>query len=258
MGRTQRCVPAIYEKREAVSRLWLASYREAGANSVSWVREILVGELDEENLFVVVDLTEFDLNDLAARGRDGAADEAGFDGKLAMAAVDEDEQLHALGAALVEESVECGTDGAAGVEHVVHEDDVAAIDVEADVAFFDDGAGAGGGEVVAIEADVEHAGIDGRLLDGLDELGDALGEGNAAALDADEAEVGAAVIALDDLVRQPDEGALDLGGGHEPSLLAELWLGGGRSGCGGTGEIAHGLPFMIAAHGTGRRASERE
>ena len=37
-----------------------------------------------------------------------------------MAAVDEDEQLHALGAALVEESVERGADGAAGVEHVVH------------------------------------------------------------------------------------------------------------------------------------------
>ena len=94
-----------------------------------------------------------------------------------------------------------------------------------------------GGEVVAVEADVENAGVDGGLLDGLDELGDALGEGDAAALDADEAEVGAAVVALDDLVRETDEGALDLGGGHEAALLAEVRLGGGRGG--GVGWIAH-------------------
>jgi len=219
-------------------------------------QERLVGELDEENLFVVVDFAQLDFNDFAARGGDGSADEAGLDGKLAVSAVDEHEQLDALGAALVEEGVEGRADGAAGVEDVVHEDDVAAIDVEADVAFFDDRARACGGKVVAIEADVEYAGIDGRFLDGPDELGDALGEGNAAAFDADEAEVGAAVIALDDLVRQSDEGALDLGGGHEAALLAEVWLGGGRSGFGGTGEIAHGLPFMIAADDTGRRGSE--
>jgi hypothetical protein len=222
----------------------------------SAVVEVLVGELDQENLFVVVDLTEFDLNDLASRRGDGAADEAGFNGKLAVSAVDEDEQLHALGAPLVEESIEGRTDGTAGVEDVVHQDDVAAIDVEADFAFFDHRARACSGEVVAIEADVEYTGIDGRLLNGLDELGDALGKGNAAALDADEANVGAAVIALDDLVCKPDEGALYLGGGHEPALLAELWLGGGGSGCGGLGEIAHGLPFMIAADGKGQRASE--
>ena len=47
-----------------------------------------------------------------------------------------------LGAAVVEERVERRADGAAGVEHVVHQDDVAAGDVEADVALGDGGAGA--------------------------------------------------------------------------------------------------------------------
>ena len=74
-----------------------------------------------------------------------------------MAAIDEDEQLDALGAAVVEEGVEGGADGTAGVEDVVHKDDVAAGDVEAEVALGDGGAGAGGGEVVSVELDVEGA-----------------------------------------------------------------------------------------------------
>ena len=48
-----------------------------------------------------------------------------------------------------------------------------------------------------------------------------LREGNAAALDADEAKVGGAVGALDDLVGEADEGAFDLGGRHQAAFFAE-------------------------------------
>ena len=150
-----------------------------------------VDEFYEDDLFVVVDFAELDFDDFAREVGTVRPMKRGFDGQLAVAAVDEDEELDALGAAVVEEGVEGGADGAAGVEDVVHQDDVAAVDVEADVAFFDDGAGAVGGEVVAVEADVEDAGVDGVLFDVVDELGEALGERDAAALDADEAEVGA-------------------------------------------------------------------
>src|SRR5271167_3777326 len=114
-----------------------------------------------------------------------------------MSAVDEDEELDDAGAAMVEECVEGGADGAAGVEDVVHEDDVAAGDVEADGAGGDGRARAGGGEVVAVKADVEYAGVDGVLFDGGDEGADALGEGDSAALDADEAEIFSAVVLFD-------------------------------------------------------------
>src|SRR6185437_15467514 len=138
-----------------------------------------------------------------------------------MATVDEDEELDALGSAVVEECVERGTDGAAGVEDVIHQDDVAAFDVEADLTLLDDRTDVTRREVVTIEADVEHAHVDGLALDGLDELADTLRERNAAALNADEADVGRAIVALDDLMRETDEGALDLRRGHEAALLAE-------------------------------------
>ena len=185
-------------------------------------RALAIEEFYEEDLFVVVDFAEFDFDDFAAGGGNGAAYVLRLDGEFAVAAVDEDEELDGFGAAVVEEGVEGGADGAAGVEDVVHEDDVAAGDVEADVTFFDDGADVAGREVVAVEADVEDAGVDGVVLDGADDFGDALGEGNAAALDADEAEVGGAVIAFDDLMGEADEGAVDLGGGEETALFAEV------------------------------------
>ena len=54
----------------------------------------------------------------------------------------------------------------------------------------DDGANVARGKIVAIEADVEGAGIDGVFLDPLMSVAQALGDGNAAALDADEADGG--------------------------------------------------------------------
>ncbi len=69
---------------------------------------MLVDEFDEEDLFLLVDFVEFDFDDLALRGGDGTAGVGGLDGQLAVAAVDEDEELDGLGAAVVEEGVEGG------------------------------------------------------------------------------------------------------------------------------------------------------
>ena len=97
-------------------------------------------------------------------GLDLAADEAGFDGQLAVAAVDEDEQLDARGAAVIEQGVERGANGAAGVEDVVHEDDVLAGDGEVDFGGVEDGLRGDGGEVVAVEGDIQDADRDLEAL----------------------------------------------------------------------------------------------
>lgn len=81
----------------------------------------------------------------------------GGDGHEAAATVDEDGEFDLGGAAVVEEFVEGGFDGAAGKEDVVDEDHGGAVDVGRDV---------GGGEflrdgmtedVVAVEGDVDGA-----------------------------------------------------------------------------------------------------
>src|SRR3569833_3925659 len=101
---------------------------------------------------------------------------------------------------MVEEGVESGADGAAGVEHVIAENDIAALHVATEGAGRNHGADVGGGKVVSIELDVESAGFHGALFDAGDELAKALGEGDSAALEADQGQVLAAVAFLVDLV----------------------------------------------------------
>ena len=75
------------------------------------------------NVIFPVHLAEADADPFLVRGRQVFADVVRADGELAVAAVDEDRQLHGGGATDVHERVERGADGAAGEEHVVDEHD---------------------------------------------------------------------------------------------------------------------------------------
>ena len=68
-----------------------------------------------------------------------------------------------------------------------------------------------GREIVAIQRDVERADRDVGFFDASQDLGQPLRQRHAAAHDADQSEVGDAIVFFDDLVRQPDQGALDFG-----------------------------------------------
>src|ERR1700753_2566489 len=127
-----------------------------------------------------------------------------------MSAIYEGEQLHTTRASGVEQRIERGSYGAAGIEHVVDQDDIPCIDVKADVARLHHRAYVAGGEIVAVEVDVQHAGIDRMLLDIRNHPGEALRQGYAAALDSDQSEAIRTGVLLDDFMCQPDERAVDL------------------------------------------------
>ena len=101
-------------------------------------------------------------------GLHGAADEPGFDRQLAVAAIDQHQQLHARRAAVIEQRVERGADGAAGVEHVIHQDDVLALHGKRDLGGADDRLDIDRGQIVAIQIDVEDADRDRPFLERLD------------------------------------------------------------------------------------------
>ena len=89
-------------------------------------------------------------------------------------------ELDAARASVIEQGVQGGTSGAAGVEHVVHQDDVLVLDVELHGALAYLGAMTDGREIVAVEGDVEGANRDFRFLDAAKDFREALGQGNAA------------------------------------------------------------------------------
>src|SRR2546430_16719227 len=69
--------------------------------------------LDQQHFFGLVGLLKFYFDDFLVRGLHGAADESGFDRQLAVAAIDQDEQLHTRRAAMIEQRIERGPHRAA-------------------------------------------------------------------------------------------------------------------------------------------------
>ncbi len=108
-----------------------------------------------------------------------------------MAAVDQHRELDLRRAAVVEDLVDRGADGAAGVEDVVDDHDRAAVDRELELARVDDRrARPERSEVVAVEADVDEAERDPRLQELAGQRLQPLREDRAAAVDADDRDAG--------------------------------------------------------------------
>ena len=89
----------------------------------------------------------------------------------------------------VHQGVHRGPDRPARVEDVVDDDERQAVEVERQVGAFDDRLVGDEREVIAVEGDVERPDGDGDAFVRSDGRGHAVGEGDAAALDADEGQV---------------------------------------------------------------------
>ena len=156
-----------------------------------------------------------------------------------MAAVDEHGELDGLGAAEVDQLVERGAHRAAGVEHVVAKHDNAVVDRPRQMRALDLRLGGDGGQVVAIEGDVEDADGDLLPLHGLDLGGDLLGQGHAAGADAGQQEPGEIGLTLHDFPGHTPDDPRHLLGVEDRRLRLQV-LGhsqavSGRRGCYGRG-----------------------
>src|SRR5436190_20385137 len=183
------------------------------SSRMTWISPmvLLLGVGDEQDAVDLVHLDELHLDALVARGRKVLADVVRTDRQLAVAAVDEDGELDALGTAVVEERLDRGTDRPAGVEHVVDEDDGLALERKVERGRADDRLRMAGRvaaahlHVVPVEGDVHCAEV-GRFAGALlDETAQPLRERHAARLDADECDLGEVGVGLDELVRDPCE-----------------------------------------------------
>ena len=84
------------------------------------------------------------------------------------------------------------------------------------------GLGVESGKIVAIEGNVERAEQHRLLFDALNNFRQPLCQRNSTAADADQGQIFDAIVLLENLMRQPDQGALDLGCGHELRFLLDL------------------------------------
>src|SRR6476469_6210454 len=166
---------------------------------------------DEQDAIDFVHLDELDLDALVAGGWQVLADVIRADGELAVAAVGEHGQLHALGPAVAEERVDGRADRAAGVEDVVDEDAGHPLEREVERGraherlWVPRRLAAADVDVVAVEGDVELPERDLRAGEFLDALAQPLCERDSARVDANEGDPAEVGVALDDLVRDPGQ-----------------------------------------------------
>src|SRR6476661_2919140 len=131
-----------------------------------------------------------------------------------MAAVDQNCQLNASWAAMIQKRIECGTNGPPRVKYVIAEDHIAALYIATDGPRCDHGTIACCRQIVPVKLDVENSRIHGTFLDAADEFSQSLGQRHPAAFDTDEGQVFASIALFDDLVCKAHQGSLNLGGGH--------------------------------------------
>ena len=127
-----------------------------------------------------------------------------------MATVDEHGETDRAWPAVVDERVHRGADRPAREEDVVHQNDHAIVDRERDLRLAHDRRVADARQVVAVEGDVDGAERDRDAFMRADRIADARRECVAARADTDDGESGELSVALDDLVRDPGDGAADV------------------------------------------------
>src|SRR5919204_2641574 len=176
-----------------------------------WASPILPGGLTDRHFVHPVHLVDAHVHALVAGGGKVLAHVVRADRQLAVAAVSQYGQLHAFGAAVVEEGVDGGAHGAAGVEHVVDEDDRDAVQREVDVRgeyhrLAVPGAHAG---VVPGEGDVEVAERDRSTDQLLHALVQPCRDHRSSPVDPDDCDPLPARL-LNDLVRDPHEGTANI------------------------------------------------
>ena len=171
--------------------------------------------LPDLDAVVLVDGDEVDAHVLVPLGGQVLADVVGPDRQLPVPPVDQHGQLHRPGAAEVDDGVHGRPDRPPGEEDVVAEDDDAVLHVARQLGR-PEGRHPPGGDVVAVEGDVERADRHLDPFEGGDGLGQPLGHHDAPGVEADQHDVVSAVVPLDDLVCDPGDGPFQVVGLEDP------------------------------------------
>jgi hypothetical protein len=104
-----------------------------------------------------VHFLKFYFHDFATRGLHHPADVSGFNGKLAVAAVNQYKQLHARGPSMIKQRIQRGPNRPARVEDVIHEHDISSNYRKPNLVRMQDRPLAHSRKIVAVEVDVQDS-----------------------------------------------------------------------------------------------------
>ena len=163
-----------------------------------------------------VKLRQANLHQLLAGGGQVFAHKIRPDGKLPVAPVHGHGQLDAPGAAAGEDGLDGGPGGAAGVDHIVHQHQIPVIHIKGQLSTAQLRHIPEAAQIIPVKGDVHAAHGDLPVLDLLDILGDAAGNGLAPAAHTHQAQVLRALVVLQDLMGDAHQGPV------QPGLVLDL------------------------------------
>src|SRR3954467_12063968 len=132
-----------------------------------------------------------------------------------MSAVDQDAELHASRTAVVKQCIERGADGPSCIEDVVEQDNVSSGYGKIDLSGVEHRLNADGGQIIAVEVDVENANRHLEAFERGDLLRQPLRQGNPTAAYPDESELIEILGFFQNFMSQPHERAVDFRGTHQ-------------------------------------------
>jgi hypothetical protein len=121
---------------------------------------------------------------MAASGFDTNSHIVGLDGILAHSSIGYDKKADKAGASKIHNLIQGCAHCPAGVKHIVAKDDDLVGDIHSEIGTLDYGLGTEGGEIVAVEGDINLANGDLLLVVLFHEISKATGDMDAAGLDA--------------------------------------------------------------------------
>jgi hypothetical protein len=188
--------------------------------------ETLFYAVDHDDAFLIVNFAQADFDNFGVAGLDDAAYILGLNGHFAVAAVDQDAERNAARTAKVKKAVHGGADGTAGVEHIVNQDQIHAVDGEGDIGRLQDGLRRDFGKIVAVKRDIKGADGNFDAVNAAHGLSDALGKGDAAAADTDQGEMLGAAAFFNDFMGNALQSAVNFRGGHQLPFFDDFHLRG--------------------------------
>src|SRR5579871_1974162 len=139
-----------------------------------------------EDAVEAVHLAQLDVNPLTFRGRNILADVVRANRHLALAAIDQHRELNRFGAAQIGNRAKRRAHRAAGVEHIIDEDDAFAIERKRDVATDETRVAGRAFFIIAVRGNIEGAGRDIGHPHFAQRFEQAFGKRSTAAHDANE------------------------------------------------------------------------
>jgi hypothetical protein len=170
--------------------------------------------LHNNHSFVFVIILQHHFDDLVVGGLNVFSNVVGLYWKLTVTAIDQYSKFHTTWSAEIDQFIHRRSNGASGVQNIIHQHDCAVGNIRWDIGLIYDGSRTNRRQIISIKGDIELSGWGSNTFKVFDLVRDSFGKRDAAPPNANQQQVRGTNIPLDDFGSQPRQRSVYSGGIH--------------------------------------------